>query len=149
MERTKLKLTVILILAILDAVLLALVLIHDGQSAGYEEGGRTQAVRYLAQNGLTVAEDAVPWESALTPPKSDGVSWEIQTARSAETLLVDLVRGLDGLDPRPTAIRSIAEEWTTVRQGDRGVLTPTWVLETDAGLLTLDCATGAVSQSEP
>ena len=149
MERRKLKLTVILILAILDAVLLALVLVQDRQSAAYEESGCTQAVRYLAQNGLTVAEDAVPWESALTPPKSDGVSWEIQTSRSAETLLVDLVRGLDGLDPRPTEIRSIAEEWTEVRQGDRGVLTPTWVLETDVGLLTLDCATGAVSRAEP
>lgn len=149
MERRKLKLTVILILAILDAVLLALVLVQDRQSAVYEETGRTQAVRYLAQNGLTVAEDAVPWESALTPPKSDGVSWEIQTARSAETLLVDLVRGLDDLDPRPTEIRSIAEEWTEIRQAGRGVLTPTWVLETDAGLLTLDCATGAVSRAEP
>ncbi len=149
MERRKLKLTVILILAILDAVLLALVLVQDRQSAAYEETGRTQAVRYLAQNGLTVAEDAVPWESALTPPKSDGVSWEIQTSRSAETLLVDLVRGLGGLDPRPTEIRSIAEEWAEIRQADRGVLTPTWVLETDVGLLTLDCATGAVSRAEP
>lgn len=149
MERTKLKLTVILILAILDAVLLALVLVQDRQSAGYEEAGRAQAVRYLAQNGLTVAEDAVPWESALTPPKPDGVSWELRTSRGAETLLVDLVRGLDGLEPRPKEIRSITEEWSEVRQDDRGVLTPTWILETDVGLLTLDCATGTVSQAGP
>ena len=63
MERAKLKFTVIILLVILNVILLGIVINQRGQAKDYEQVGRTQALVYLEQHGISVAEDVIPWES--------------------------------------------------------------------------------------
>ena len=99
MERAKLKVTVIVLLAILNVILLGLVINQRSQAQVYEQTGRTQALAYLEQNGISTEEGVVPWESKLADPQvdpeqaeflSDQVTtdtWEIRAMRRPETLL--------------------------------------------------------------
>lgn len=162
MERSKLKLTVIFLLAVLNLVLLGCVLVQYHQARSYEKMTQTQILAYLENNGITARRETIPWQTALTTQPEDladqllegeelpaqglPASCEIQPARETATLLMDFVRGLDELDRTCTELRSIAEGYHYSGEGDRAVLTPMWMLETDNGCFQLDCADGDLTQ---
>lgn len=158
MERAKLKFTVIILLAVLNVILLGLVIVQRNQTQVYEEAGRTQAMDYLEQHGIRLEEDMVPWESTLADPQADlekGESisgqvttetWEVQSMRRPETLLVDFVNGLSQLGAQCTRVVSITEGYVHRVEGDRTVFTPVWTIVTDNGSFRLDCAEGTVTR---
>lgn len=159
MERTKLKLAVIILLAVLNLCLLGVVVSQNRQTQRYEELGREQALLYLENRGISVQEETVPWESRLqetNKPSQDqlldqevspqaGVTWEVQSMRQAETLLVDFAVGLEDLGASCSEIRSITEGYTCASDETRAVFTPVWQIETDSGTYCLDCAAGALT----
>jgi len=158
MERAKLKFTVIILLAVLNVILLGLVITQRNQAQVYEEAGRTQALEYLAQNGISAREETIPWESSLSDSRGDPDrqemitdlaetdTWEIQAMRQPETLLVDFVAGLSELGVKCTRIASVTEGYVHVVREDRTIFTPVWTIVTDNGSYRLDCATGALKK---
>ena len=158
MERTKLKFTVIVLLVILNIILLGIVISQRSQAQVYQEAGRTQALVYLEQHGISVRSDMIPWESALEDPrveseKADLIAsqittetWEIQSMRRPETLLVDFVTGLDDLGVKCTRISSVTEGYTHTIEGERTVFTPVWTIITDNGSYRLNCADGTLKK---
>lgn len=158
MERAKLKFTVIILLAVLNVILLGLVITQRNQARVYEEAGRIQALEYLAQNGISVQEDTIPWESTqsdsrVDPARQEMISelsetdtWEIQAMRQPETLLVDFVAGLSELGVKCTRIASVTEGYVHVVREDRTIFTPVWTIVTDNGSYRLDCASGVLKK---
>ena len=158
MERAKLKFTVIVLLAVLNVILLGLVLDQRSQTQVYEQAGRTQATAYLEQNGISVEEDVIPWQSQLTDYRDDPdleelvtkqvttETWEIQSMRQPETLLVDFVAGLKDLEVRCTRIASITEGYVQTVDGEKTVFTPVWTIVTDNGSYRLNCADGTLKK---
>ncbi|MBR3751925.1 MAG: hypothetical protein IKK50_02195 [Ruminiclostridium sp.] len=158
MERAKLKFTVIILLAVLNVILLGLVITQRNQAQVYEEAGRTQALEYLAQNGISAQEETIPWESSLADSRGDPArqelisdlaetdTWEIQAMRQPETLLVDFVAGLSELGVKCTRIASVTEGYVHVVREDRTIFTPVWTIVTDNGSYRLDCASGALKK---
>ncbi|MBQ5584504.1 MAG: hypothetical protein IIU74_07175 [Ruminiclostridium sp.] len=156
MERAKLKFTVILLLVILNVILLGIVMSQRSQTQVYEEAGRTQALVYLEQHGISVEKDGIPWESALTDPQqapenaafiSDQITtetWEIRPMRRPETLLVDFVTGLSQLGVKCSRIASITEGYVHTVEGERTIFTPVWTIITDHGSYRLNCADGTL-----
>lgn len=159
MERTKLKLAVIILLAALNLCLLGVVVSQNRQTQRYEELGREQALLYLENRGIAVQEETVPWESSLretSKPSQDqlldqkssppaGVTWEVQSMRQPETLLVDFAVGLEEIGTSCSEIRSITEGYTCASDETRAVFTPVWQIETDSGTYRLDCAAGTLT----
>lgn len=160
MERAKLKLTVIILLVLLNVFLLGLVLSQNLQSQRYEQEGRAQAMVYLNDHGIQAEEDVIPWESVFLDARADPSkllleeslhvqtlsSWEILSARRSETLVVDFVRGLSELGATCTRIDSISEGYRNTGGGSRVILTPMWEVTTDSGVYQLNCATGEVTK---
>ena len=66
MERTRLKLAVIFLLAALNVVLLGYVLLQAQQSGAYEDLTRRQAMTYLETHGVLLSESIIPWETAVS-----------------------------------------------------------------------------------
>ena len=66
MERTRLKLAVIFLLAALNVVLLGYVLLQAQQSRAYEDLTRRQAMTYLETHGVLLSESIIPWETDTT-----------------------------------------------------------------------------------
>lgn len=113
MERSKLKLTVIFLLTVLDLFLLGSVLMQCHQSRDYARTTQTQILVYLERNGIEVQQETIPWESGLSARREDladqilpDSEWpaqglpdncEVQPAREPATLLMDFVRGLSEL----------------------------------------------------
>lgn len=163
MERTKLKLAVIVLLALLNVCLLSIVLLRHGQARLYEQTGHQQALIYLERQGISVQEENIPWDSALLKPGNDPTSliltptsvpvehiaetWDVQPMAQPETLLVAFSNELKQNGFSCHQIFSITEGYTYTSQGDRAVLTPIWILETDTGMFHLDCASGEISQT--
>lgn len=162
MERSKLKLTVIFLLAVLNLFLLGNVFLQYHQARAYERTTREQVLIFLQRNGVTVAQTVVPWKHDLTTRAEDLPDQmlpdqtlpsqglpnhiEIQSAREAATLLMDFVRGLGDLGQTCTEIRAIREGYQYNGEGERAVLTPMWQVETDNGTFLLDCAEGILRQ---
>lgn len=162
MERSKLKLTVIFLLAVLNLFLLGNVFLQYHQARTYENTTREQTLLYLQNRGIQVDRETVPWESTLSgetetaasqllpdqslPAEGLPAHCEIQPARDAATLLMDFVRGLSDLGASCTQIKAIREGYLYSGEGDRAVLTPVWELETDGGTFRLDCAQGTLTQ---
>lgn len=70
--------------------------------------------------------------------------------RSAETLLVDFLRGVSNLGEACTQLRAITEGYLLNTDGLVGKLLPAWLVETDGGLFQLNCVTGELTVfSEP
>ena len=104
MERSKLKLTVIFLLAVLNLFLLGSVLLQHHQSQVYADTTREQVLLYLQRSGVTVQEETIPWQSTLStqleeaagqllpgqdvPQQGLPAHCEIQPARETATLLV-------------------------------------------------------------
>ena len=162
MERVKLKLTVIVLLALVNLVLVVIVVSRLGQAELYQREGRDQALIYLERHGITAQAETIPWESALLEPNQDlqtlifpdsslppegmAETWEVQPMAQPETLLVDFVGGLEDLGASCRRITSVTEGYAYTSQGDRAVLTPLWQVETDQGIFRLDCASGELSR---
>ena len=66
MERSKLKLTVIFLLVVLNLFLLGSVVLQHHQTQAYEATTRQQILLYLENHNVSVAEEVVPWETALS-----------------------------------------------------------------------------------
>ena len=81
------------------------------------------------------------------PESGLGDRYEVETMRRPETLLADFARGLDQLGASCSTIEGITEGYRYLAQGERAVLTPVWVVETDGGTFYLDCADGTLSRS--
>ena len=161
MERSKLKLTVIFLLAVLNLVLLGCVIFQHQQARSYDQLAQNQILIYLENNGIAARPEIIPWETALTTRPEDLASQllegeeipdqglpancEVQPARETATLLMDFVRGLEDLDRTCTELRAIHEGYQYSGEGDRAVLTPTWEMETDRGTFRLDCADGILT----
>ena len=161
MERSKLKLTVIFLLVVLNLFLLGSVVLQHHQTQAYEATTRQQILLYLENHNVSVAEEVVPWETALStqaedltgqllPQQEEGLpaDCEIQPARAAATLLMYVVQGLPALGVETVTIQSIEEGYRYSGEGDRAVLTPMWALTTDQGTFLLDCASGALTPME-
>lgn len=162
MERSKLKLTVIFLLAVLNLFLLGNVFLQYHQSRSYENTTREQMLVYLQNRGIQVDRDTVPWQSTLDTETAEAAGQllpdqslpaeglpahcEIQPARDAATLLMDFVRGLADLGASCTRIETIREGYLYSGEGERAVLTPVWELATDGGTFRLDCAQGTLTQ---
>lgn len=162
MERSKLKLTVIFLLAVLNLFLLGNVFLQYHQARSYEKTTREQVLIYLQHQGIQVDRETVPWQSALAQEAEEAASQllpdqslpaeglpahcEVQPARDAPTLLMDFVRGLSDLGATCTKIEAIREGYLYSGEGDRAVLTPVWEMETDGGTFHLDCAQGALTR---
>ena len=159
MERTRLKLAVIFLLAALNVVLLGYVLLQAQQSRAYEDLTRQQIMTYLTDHGIAVSETRIPWDedwrAVVLEEESNNMggdplpegglpeNCEVETARSAVTLLMELVGGLSDLGV--STIQSIETGYRYAGEGDRGVLTPMWKLETSGQSYYLNCATGEVT----
>lgn len=149
MERSKLKLTVIFLLVVLNLFLLGSVVLQHHQTQAYEATTRQQILLYLENHNVSVAEEVVPWETALSTQAEDlPANCEIQPARAAATLLMYVVQGLPALGVETVTIQSIEEGYRYSGEGDRAVLTPMWALTTDQGTFLLDCASGALTPME-
>ena len=164
MERSKLKLTVIFLLVVLNLFLLGSVVLQHHQTQAYEATTRQQILLYLENHNVSVAEEVVPWETALSTQAEDltgqllpqqalpeeglPADCEIQPARAAATLLMYVVQGLPALGGETGTIQSIEEGYRYSGEGDRAVLTPMWALTTDQGTFLLDCASGALTPME-
>lgn len=162
MERTRLKLAVIFLLAALNVVLLGYVLLQAQQSRAYEDLTRRQAMTYLETHGVLLSESIIPWETDTTkidldtertddfggdPIPTEGLpeNCEVEDSRKTVTLLLDLVRGLSDWNASGTEVQAIQTGYRYVGEGDRGVLTPMWKLETSGQSYYLNCATGEVT----
>lgn len=161
MERSKLKLAVIFLLAVLNLVLLGCVIVQHQQARSYEKLTQDQILVYLASNGITADGSSIPWQTSLTTQPEDladqllegeelpdqglPANCEVQPSRAPATLLMDFVRGLSDLGKNCTEIRSIQEGYQYSGEGDRAVLTPVWEIETDSGTFRLDCAGGVLT----
>ena len=115
MERTRLKLAVIFLLAALNVVLLGYVLLQAQQSRAYEDLTRQQIMTYLTDHGIAVSETRIPWDedwrAVVLEEESNNMggdplpegglpeNCEVETARSAVTLLMELAGGLSDHDP--------------------------------------------------
>ena len=113
MERSKLKLTVIFLLVVLNLFLLGSVVLQHHQTQAYEATTRQQILLYLENHNVSVAEEVVPWETALSTQAEDltgqllpqqalpeeglPTDCEIQPARATATLLMYVVQGLPAL----------------------------------------------------
>ena len=163
MERAKLKLAVIFLLAVLDLCLLGIVVWQNHSAKSYETASREQAMLYLENHGVRAEKGTIPWETALDVPVKKlpehilpetplpetglGETFEVQAMRQPETLLADFVRETDRLGVKCTELRSVTEGYACAAQGDRVILTPMWVVETDAGSFYLDCAEGTLEKT--
>lgn len=160
MERSKLKLAVILLLALLNVVLLGMMLLQDGESRRYDQTGRTQALVWLENSGITVQEEVIPWESSLVtqgkrldeqilagaPQGGLPEDCRFQVSRRPETLLRDFVLELRRLGAQCHSIQRITEGyWYSEAEK---LLTPVWQIETDGGRYQLDGCTGVLVQVE-
>ena len=76
---------------------------------------------------------------------ADTTGLDLETARSAVTLLMELAVGLSDLGVSSATIQSIETGYRYAGEGDRGVLTPMWKLETSGQSYYLNCATGEVT----
>ena len=160
MERAKLKLAVIFLLAALNIVLLGCVLMQAHETKEYERLARQQVMTYLSDHGISLSEETVPWETDPTevvlkendtsmggdPLPEGGLpeNCEVKTSRDAVTLLMDFARGLPDAAASGLQVESIQTGYRYTDQGDRGVLTPMWKLETSVQSYYLNCATGEV-----
>ena len=163
MERSKLKLAVIFLLAILDLCLLGIVIWQNHSARSYEAAAMEQAMLYLENHGVEARRETIPWETALDVPVKKlpehileeaplpetglGESFEVLAMRRPETLLADFVREADRLKARCSELRSVTEGYASSAQSDRIILTPVWVVETDAGTFYLNCADGSMERS--
>ncbi|MFR5026812.1 MAG: hypothetical protein ACLTC3_11945 [Evtepia gabavorous] len=163
MERSKLKLTVIFLLTVLDLFLLGSVLMQCHQSRDYARTTQTQILVYLERNGIEVQQETIPWESGLSARREDladqilpDSEWpaqglpdncEVQPAREPATLLMDFVRGPSELGQTCETIHGIQEGYWYSGEEDRAVLTPMWEIETDQGTFLLDCAQGLLTRA--
>ncbi|MDY3013796.1 MAG: hypothetical protein SOR61_01100 [Evtepia sp.] len=161
MERSKLKLTVIFLLAVLNICLLGIVFVQNRQSHAYEEITYRQATVYLKKNGIDVEPEIIPWDSIFLsqspgdtamimepenlPKEGFPENCDIQVMREPATLLVDFVQGLSKLEKTCHEITSITEGYHYSGEGARAVLTPMWKIDTDAGVFLLDCGSGELS----
>lgn len=162
MERARMKLAVIFLLAALNAVLLGYVLVQAHQTKAYEQLTRQQAMTYLEHHGVSISEAVIPWEIEPTkidldtertddfggdPIPAEGLpeNCEVEDSRKTVTLLLDLVRGLSDLGISNVEIQTIQAGYRYNGAGDRGVLTPMWALETSVQSYYLNCATGEVT----
>ena len=163
MERSKLKLAVIFLLAMLDLCLLGIVLWQNHSARSYESAAMEQAMLYLENHGIQAKRETIPWKTALDVPAKMlpdhiledaplpetglGESFEVLAMRRPETLLADFVREGDRLGARCSELRSITEGYACSAQSDRIILTPVWEVETDAGTFYLNCADGSMERS--
>ena len=162
MERTRLKLAVIFLLAALNVVLLGYVLLQAQQSRAYEDLTRRQAMTYLETHGVLLSESIIPWETDTTkidldtertddfggdPLPAEGLpeNGAVEDSRKTVTLLLDLVRGLSDWNASGAEVQAIQTGYRYAGEGDRGVLTPMWKLETSEQSYYLNCATGEVT----
>lgn len=163
MERSKLKLTVIFLLVVLDLCLTGVVIFQNHTARTYERLTQDQALTYLERSGVSADRSVIPWETSLevpvkklpdrvlseTPLPESGLGdrYEVETMRRPETLLADFVRGREQLGASCTAIEGITEGYRYAALAERAVLTPFWVVETDGGTFYLNCADGTLSQT--
>ena len=163
MERSKLKLTVIFLLVVLNLFLLGSV----GCSTIRPRRMRPPPASRSCSTWKTTTS---PWRRRWSPgdrplhpgggpdwaapapagPPEEGLpaDCEIQPARAAATLLMYVVQGLPALGVETVTIQSIEEGYRYSGEGDRAVLTPMWALTTDQGTFLLDCASGALTPME-
>ena len=163
MERSRVKLTVIFLLIVLDLCLLGILLYQNHNTLAYEQLTRDQALLYLENHGIRTDESVIPWETGLEVPVKKlpeyvlpetplpetglGENYEVRTMRRPETLTADFVRGVRQLGVRCTEIKAITEGYAFAAQTDRAVLTPVWVVETDGGTFYLDCSDGTLRRT--
>lgn len=160
MERSKMKLAVIFLLAAVNLFLLGSVVLQRQQSQGYEAAVREQILIYLDKRNITVDPETIPWESALTakmenlpdqlldpaelPAEGLPAACEIQPALEAPALLVDFALAAEDAGLTPLVIQSIREGYQYSGEADRAVLTPMWELTTDRGTFLLSGAEGTL-----
>lgn len=163
MERSKLKLAVIFLLAMLDLCLLGIVIWQNHSAKSYESAALEQAMLYLENHGIQAERETIPWETTLDVPVKKlpehileeaplpesglGDSFEVLAMRRPETLLADFVRETVRLRVQCSELRSVTEGYACAAQSDRVILTPVWLMETDAGSYYLNCAEGTLEQS--
>lgn len=161
MERARLKLAVIFLLAALNIVLLGYVLLQAHQTREYEALTHQQVLTYLNNHGIAISEASIPWKidgkkidldtegAALSgdPIPEGGLpdNCEVETSRDAVTLLMDFARGLSDTGASGVQVESIQTGYRYTDQGDRGLITPLWKLETSGQSYYLNCATGEVT----
>ena len=161
MERTRLKLAVIFLLAALNVVLLGYVLLQAKQSKDYEDLTRQQIMTYLTDHGIALSETHIPWDedwrAVVLEEESSNMggdplpegglpeNCEVEDSRKTVTLLLDLVRGLSDWNASGAEVQAIQTGYRYAGEGDRGVLTPMWKLETSGQSYYLNCATGEVT----
>lgn len=160
MERSKMKLAVIFLLAAVNLFLLGSVVLQRQQSQGYEAAVREQILIYLDKRNITVDPETIPWESALTakmenlpdqlldpaelPAEGLPAACEIQPALEAPALLMDFALAAEDAGLTPLVIQSIREGYQYSGEADRAVLTPMWELTTDRGTFLLSGAEGTL-----
>lgn len=160
MERSKMKLAVIFLLAAVNLFLLGSVVLQRQQSQGYETTVREQILIYLDKRNITVDSETIPWESALTaeretlpdqlldpadlPAEGLPAACEIQPALEAPALLMDFALAAEDAGLTPLVIQSIREGYQYSGEADRAVLAPMWELTTDRGTFLLSGAEGTL-----
>ncbi len=161
MERTRLKLAVIFLLAALNVVLLGYVLLQAQQSKDYEDLTRRQIDDLSDDHGIAALRNIIPWDDGLAgdrsgggeqqhggrSPPGGGSAGKLRGGDRPERRDAPhgACRGLSDLGVSAATIQSIETGYRYAGEGDRGVLTPMWKLETSGQSYYLNCATGEVT----
>ena len=86
MEWAKIKNIIILILALLNLFLLALVAVREGRNVRYQDEARTGVLAALEKNGITFLPEEIPADSELSP-------LSVTRSRSKEPAMAQAILG--------------------------------------------------------
>lgn len=162
MERTKLKMAVVVLLLVTNLLLLSVAVFQHRQNVHYTREGISGAMTYLKSHGIQAEQEDIPWSSSLpdSPEKvqtaevafllgdemPEGESFSLENARRGETLVVDLANGLDRLGVTGLTVESITEGYRY--EAVSRSLSPVWRVKTDSGVFYLNCADGTLTVAE-
>ena len=117
----------------------------DSVAPAFSAASEVPAQPILSVDEFPITDGSTACIPLIAQIMADTTGLDLETARSAVTLLMELAGGLSDLGVSSATIQSIETGYRYAGEGDRGVLTPMWKLETSGQSYYLNCATGEVT----
>ena len=117
----------------------------DSEAPASSAASEMPAQPILSVDEFPITDGSTACIPLIAQIMADTTGLDLETARSAVTLLMELAVGLSDLGVSSATIQSIETGYRYAGEGDRGVLTPMWKLETSGQSYYLNCATGEVT----
>ena len=117
----------------------------DSEAPSSSAASEVPAQPILSVDEFPITDGSTACIPLIAQIMADTTGLDLETARSAVTLLMELAVGLSDLGVSSATIQSIETGYRYAGEGDRGVLTPMWKLETSGQSYYLNCATGEVT----